>query len=573
MDFERDDSFYDIDLTNCHTREERIKKIIENKMLDYLFSFLNDDEKDEYYIFLSYNRLYNYLSSKTEDFVFKHLTNHFDRLSEYDIVKLLDFIDNDKLKFKIIERLIENDYMFFIEIASKKIDSDLYKIKVIELLIKKEVFSLTYAPIVGSLGSDENKKLFFPFLSLYERVNIIKDFSDKSLIKEFALNEEYLDFQSDLVIATFDKDFIREMFLNVKVPVFRNNVINKIDDLEFKLELINLLDDKNVKIFFLSNFSDFSKDFLVEVDDEDFNEDRVDRNITIGVELECANEGIMNFEEINSIFEDFMITGDISVKNGFEIVSPILHYTREDMGKLKSVCEFLKKCDFYTNSSCGGHIHIGADYIKNRNELYMLLYLYNNCENIIYLICNREHSRSRRNINKYAKTTKKAYLEACGSNLLNGNLTNEETVRKIVGINTSRNMGLNLKNINDNFKHTIEFRMPNGEIDFDELLCNIKLFAMLVQRSYELVNDDLSSEKKNLVEKLSHQMPESKRLEIFLNILFDSEEERDIYYKRYHSNISFIKSMSNKLFYGNEEFLQINDDSKRLSLKKWFCLI
>lgn len=68
----------------------------------------------------------------------------------------------------------------------------------------------------------------------------------------------------------------------------------------------------------------------------------------------------------------------------YEIISPVPHYNVEDLQQLKSVCKILKECNFYTDYSCGGHIHIGADYLKSIKDIYILIYISTNCENIIY---------------------------------------------------------------------------------------------------------------------------------------------------------------------------------------------
>ena len=62
------------------------------------------------------------------------------------------------------------------------------------------------------------------------------------------------------------------------------------------------------------------------------------------------------------------------------------------MTKLKSVCNLLKENKFYTDKSCGGHIHIGASYFTRKEDFYMLLYLYANTENILYYICDRKNT-------------------------------------------------------------------------------------------------------------------------------------------------------------------------------------
>ena len=46
------------------------------------------------------------------------------------------------------------------------------------------------------------------------------------------------------------------------------------------------------------------------------------------------------------------------------------------------------------------------------------------------------------------------------------------------------------------------------------------------------------------------------------------EEEKNVYRRRYKTNKAFFESLTNKLFYKNENFIEIDEDSKKLSKKK-----
>ena len=95
---------------------------------------------------------------------------------------------------------------------------------------------------------------------------------------------------------------------------------------------------------------------------------------------------------------------------------------------------------------------------------------------------------------------------------------------------------MNLKNIGGVVKNTIEFRMPNGEINFDELLLNIKLFARLIEMSHKLNDTCISKEIKTKTLLLAETKDEKERLELFLDILFTDEEEKQKYRQRYINN-------------------------------------
>mgnify|MGYP004529108585 CR=1 FL=1 len=558
-----------IDLSDCHTRKDKISKIIASGTLEftYLFSYLTEEEKEHYFYNLQESKRIDYLATKNDEFIFNYIINNYKNLEEFLILRLTRLLKTEKLKYEVAMKLIANGKNFYITSIIDLITSDILKMKLINRMIKQGDSEFDFLDFIKSLKDDKNKELFIPSLSIFSQVDLIKCFKDKNLKKQYSLKKEYSNYRSILVAANEDPEFIKEQFLRINIPIFQNNLISLVTDSKLKLELISLLKDKNVQKFHMSNIDEGYNNFKVEVNSEEIAEYNIDDAITIGIELECCNKNINNYKKVKTVFKDFEIKSDCSVKSGFEIVSPILHYTKEDMTKLKSVCEILKDCKFYTDSSCGGHIHIGADYLESTREMYMLLYLYNNCENIIYLICNKEHSKTRKSGIVYAKKIKNDYLKASKNGSLNENLTKEEMIKVLEQINETRYKGLNLQNLDNYYKKTIEFRMPNGEIEFDELILNVKLFTTLIQKAHDLVNANASNEIKMKALRLSDKMKEEDRLEIFLSILFDTEEEKNVYRRRYKTNKAFFESLTNKLFYKNENFIEIDEDSKRLSKK------
>ena len=304
------------------------------------------------------------------------------------------------------------------------------------------------------------------------------------------------------------------------------------------------------------------------------NRTKIDNKITIGVELETCNTNIKDFEKIKSIFTDYLIKGDNSVKSGFEIVSPILHYNIHDMNLLNGVCELLKTCKFYTDSSCGGHIHIGASYLTRKEDYLMLLYLYNNVENIMYYITDKEGTIKRENVSEYAMKTKDTYIEAITEGKLNKD-TKESIIETLQQINQNRYKGLNFKNIGLYGKNTIEFRMPNGEIEFSELLANIKLFARLIEMSHKLVDMPKTDITKLKAQKLCYIKNDEEKLNCFLEILFSNQKDREIYMNRYKKNkeltekerTKFASFLANELF-TTEEIVVDYDEEKHALVKK-----
>jgi len=96
-----------------------------------------------------------------------------------------------------------------------------------------------------------------------------------------------------------------------------------------------------------------------------------------------------------------------------------------------------------------------------------------------------------------------------------------------------RDYGINLENLVTGSKPTIEFRMPNGTVDYEEIRHNILLFGRLLQVSKEIQTEGYKSEQFKAL--LESRLKEEEKLDRLLTLLFDSEEERKIFRRRWDS--------------------------------------
>lgn len=201
-----------------------------------------------------------------------------------------------------------------------------------------------------------------------------------------------------------------------------------------------------------------------------------------------------------------------------------------------------------TSNECGGHIHIGADYLKSK-EAYINLYeIWGNAEEILYKISNEKDSIPRMYINTYARPISSNIKRIMESGTIT--LNNEQDLDKFIDVLQStqkenkfetRNFALNLLNIN-NGKNTIEFRLSNGSLNPDTWIENIRLYGRIVQIAEKLAEiqkqatlSESDQRLLNLMENLkSGEKTEQEKMEILLEMLFD-EEEREVYRERYFS--------------------------------------
>lgn len=360
-------------------------------------------------------------------------------------------------------------------------------------------------------------------------------------------------------ILTEDKDLITSSFLEASTTKDRLEYIKNMHQFygvitPLEEYLMDFITDKEVRYLYDSNKSMFKEKYDTPVKTTyDINED-----ITFGIELELVNPNIDKFINIPCLLENYNITKDGSVGGGLEVVSPILHYNETDLKSLASVCKMLNDTNFFANQSCGAHIHIGASYLTTKQDYLNLLYLYANTEDIIYLITDRTSSQKRIKAARFAQKIKHEIESAIKNNAID----NEDYIRGIKDISKAKYRGLNFQNINKKDKNTIEFRMPNGELDFYELLPNIRLFTKLIEVSHNINYDKT---KYDLFIKIGHEENERKRLSILLDLLFDNELDKEIYLKRYDSN-HLVKELIEGSITEDKDLIELEEN--KLVLKK-----
>lgn len=552
-----------IDIDENFSRKDILEKLKNNKsFISKVFYCLTEEEKKEYFCYTFRHTMISYLNEINIDDRINMLVDVYKKIDNYDLYRIFD-VDDVIEKEKYLDVFFEYLPDYYISLLIETISDESLKIKMCDKYLCADYYLLK---IVLTFSDLNKEKYIDRFSSINDQIEIILSFKDYNLIKKYVDMDKYKKYRTKLISSTDNYELIMDEFNNNKNLKFRIELINCIKNENIRLELIQSLNDDCVRMFYLSNINN-CKNLLNELKGT-----ILDKDITFGVELECSNEKIDKYRDIDKIFGNYRIERDSSVKNGFEIVSGILKYDINDLNKLKNVCDLLDRCNFYTDYSAGGHIHIGTKYLDRREDYIMLLYLYLNCEDILYFISDRKNTIKRKGIKSYASKNKIEYIKAIDAGLFTLEYNNiKELFDKIC---SSRYRGLNLKNIDKTDKNTIEFRMPNGEINFDELLLNIKLFGRLVEMSHKLNDMEDDNYVKKMAFMIGNTKSEKERLELLLNLLFDYEEERKIYRDRYFSNkILYLKNMNNlikeiKDSFHDRELVCISNGNRLVKSKK-----
>ena len=456
-------------------------------------------------------------------------------------LRLISLLQDERLATVLIEG-IENIKRKITAIESIKDES--YKKRAILTLDEKyrlNCLSKIKSPfiqdaIIRSIR-DENEKIEYIHNSNNEELTckvILTLESDEQRLKQ--LRESNLTNETNIstIIATLNNDEIKLKQLEKTEDILNATIIQ-----------MSLSDREKIKEIFKRPSQKYSKIGL-------------DENMTIGMEIE--SEGAMSrpIIRIKKLLKrregeeeiGWETKSDASLKRGVEVVSPILTDNEEDIEDLYIICSMLQRCGNEANERCGGHIHIGANYLKSKEAFINLFEIWGNAEEVICKMSNAKNIVPRFSLQEYARPISPRINKAIEKGSIN--LENEDDldsfIEKVQKAQGSRYCGLNLWNIN-NGKDTIEFRISNGTIDPDTWIENARLYGRIVEIAEKLAeiekNPIKSNEEKRLLslkEYLKKDISENDKMEVLLNLLF-SKEERQLYRERYISTIENLKEI------------------------------
>ncbi len=415
-------------------------------------------------------------------------------------------------------------------------------------------------------------------------IDYIKDIVKKGkdyMLCDFAIK--------NLVIETKDTDYIKETIKNFEKYGLSGECIKDLikatQDIDYIKEIIK---GKNQYGISSSEIIDLVKFLYSKGDIEDvykyLNEEKepkpkikinLPENMTVGIEIESEN-GIKNLR--NLINKKWKIKGDASLQNGTEIVSPVLSGKTHSVEEIYDTCAVLQGTLHDVSERCGGHVHIGADYLTSVEAYENLMEIWTSSEKILYTISNKAGEIPREGTTKYSQPISKKIEEE----LENGEINLEEIddlqrfvfrISEIQGPGRSgRYSGINFKNTLSQGKNTIEFRLSNGTIDPDTWIENINLYGGIVKSA-----QDLSIiQKKSIGELTTEDISKLKFLEILRNETSSQEEkfesllglaikpeERKEYIERYKVNSELLKEETQL-----EESIDRQISIKKLDIKR-----
>lgn len=481
-------------------------------------------------------------------------------------------IDDDYERKKVIESIaFENDEQLLQAITVLKTDYEkIPLIKRMNSIENKEkaigMIKLDGDKIQIIITLPEEKRLqYIPFLEKNCKDGIINSLTEDSVKKEAVSYFEKEEDITRILMKIEDEEFkLQYAQTKIKNETNRALVFATFQKDEQKLSLAKTMKEKANQVLIQMSLKD--RETLKELflkQDRKYQEIDLGPEMTIGIEIEtegpkgkslCQLENFLVRQDEffqRKRFWNIEDDGSLDELRGAETISPILRDTLDNVEEIYMVCEMLEQMGQEATDNCGGHVHIGADYLTSKEAYLNLFEIWGNTERIMYLMSNEPGNIPRSVIDENAGAFSSIIEEATekGSIQIDGEEDLEEFISGIQSIQDGRKYwGMNLLNVN-NGKNTIEFRVANGTINPDTWIENIRLFGRIVQVSQELAEiekkEQITEEEKTnleLKEKLKEDLPEKEKMESLLDLLF-FEDEKEVYRKRYIENVKILENM------------------------------
>ena len=297
-------------------------------------------------------------------------------------------------------------------------------------------------------------------------------------------------------------------------------------------ELLNILKDYEIKY----------KDKLSGID------------IPFGCEIEfeeiphiLADKGLYNIKKYNSNMNKWKLVSDESLNDlkgnirfrnniyGGEIVSPILHNTKEDWFQLKEICTMLKNLKAKNTDFSSAQIHFDNELFKENYEgIKNLLKIWAIYEDIIYRFSKGNSDHLRKNINEFARPMSRKYVSIIKSKYIDDYeilIQNLKIIKRMTGLSFSEFYTPN--------KDSFEVRTPNGTVDEIIWQNNINFFnhilssALDSNKDWELIDFYISDYNRKYYKLKNYENLRLDKAKKFGDFIFDEEEDKLNFMKQY----------------------------------------
>lgn len=310
-----------------------------------------------------------------------------------------------KIKGKVDNYFFNRTYEKFMSVNPKFTKSDIPQLKKMLQEETEETLAFEYMIEAAKQINDRDFLIYCiesHNISEFDKCELIKSLGDDEYTKQCINNPNLW---SDKKITVFSpqiylikslsteqiKQFIEEPeeLIPSSVKVY---FINEIGDVEYTKQCIE-------------NSTDFGIDqegkgkLIIQTKDDDFIRQQfmpksinakidIPAGMTIGAEIETEHSN--SISTYGCKIMDWDYRSDHSLGNtGSELVSPIMVGSSKDSEDIHIICNMLQQAGGEATEKCGGHIHIGADYLTTSQSFLNLISIWCNTEKVMYQICNK----------------------------------------------------------------------------------------------------------------------------------------------------------------------------------------
>lgn len=459
---------------------------------------------------------------------------------------------------EFILKCLKNPALELYASTKLKLVAELKDKEMIKRLLKDKTFNIIEVEVIKILGDLDYAKQCLRDkdvgLRPYQKVAVIKYINDVEFTKE-CIKAKDLDIdlfgKVELIKAIGDKNYTKQCAMDNEIGLDSENKVELLKSIKDPEEIEECIRDEELglttKEKLLLAFEIEDKELVEEIIGQRTKATRkikLPEEMTFGIEIET--EGI---SLVKNLFNDWKAIYDNSLEDGTEFVSPPLKATEANTEEIYFMCDVIRCLEANSSERCGGHVHIGSAYLTTLQSYVNLIELYSNAEEIIYVISNREGEIPRnQGPNKYAIPLSGKIENAIQAERLQ--LTNlDEFILQLQEAQGGKFSSLNLKNVDNLFKRTIEFRMSNGTINPDTWIENINLFGGIVSAAEKLQIIQSKPEENRTDEEskylasfdvLKEDVSSERKLQALLELTI-APEEQDVYVRRYQENSRLLE--------------------------------
>lgn len=275
------------------------------------------------------------------------------------------------------------------------------------------------------------------------------------------------------------------------------------------------------------------------------------KDTSIGVELEyekADNFALFQLAEKDLQLKKWIFKNEISVVEGGELVSPVLHDKEECWYELERACRLLSD-NAVIDENAGAHVHIGS-LIFDTHDITLLNFLkiWTAYENVILRFLYGEYLTWRPSMLSYAPPTSEYFLSLIRTFERN----KSSYFQMITYLRKVRRQNVNFRNVciadfyDENIKDTVEFRGANGTLNHIIWQNMINFYIKLLYYSNAEVDEDIIKHRMKKTCYTYSDLSWSNRIFLdqsleLVDLIFDNNEDKINFLRQYLKDLREIK--------------------------------